>query len=50
MIALIEEIEPGYYKDFIFIDKRGSKCMYAEYKKAVYGTPEESLLFWGEKS
>ena len=48
MVALLEDIDPEYYKDFIYTDKRGSKCMYAESKKAVYGTLESSLLFWGE--
>ena len=46
MVALLEEIEPEYYKGFIFTDKRGRKCMYAEVKKAIYGTLEASLLFW----
>ena len=48
MVALLEDIDPEYYKDFIYTDKRGRKCMYAESKKAVYGTLESSLLFWGE--
>ena len=30
VVTLIEEIDPEYYKDFIFTDKRGRKCMYAE--------------------
>ena len=47
MVTLIEEIDPKYYKDFICTDKRGRKCMYAESNKAVYGTLEASLLFWG---
>ena len=36
MVTLLEEIEPEYYKDFIFTDKHGSKCMYEEAKKAIY--------------
>ena len=40
MVTLLEEIEPEYYKDFIFTDKRGRKRMYAEAKKAIYGTLE----------
>ena len=47
MVTLLEEIEPEYYKYFIFTDKRGRKCMYVEAKKAIYGTLEASLLFWG---
>ena len=45
-VTLLEEIEPEYYKYFIFTDKRARKCMYAEAKKAIYGTLEASLLFW----
>ena len=29
MFTLLEEIDPEYYKDFNFTDKRGWKCMYA---------------------
>ena len=50
MFSLLEDIYPEYYKDFIYTDKLGRKCMYAESKKAVYGTLEASLLFWGELS
>ena len=37
MVTLIEEIDPAYYKDFIYIDI-SEKCMYTESKKAIYGT------------
>ena len=47
MVTLLEEIEPSYYKDFIYIYIRGNKFMYAEAKKTIYGTLEASLLFWG---
>ena len=50
MFTLLEDIDPEYYKDFIFTDKRERKCMYAEAKKAIYGTLEASLLFWGKLS
>ena len=50
MVTLIEDIDPEYYKDFIFTYKRGRKCMYAEAKKAIYGTLEASLLFWAKLS
>ena len=40
MVTLLEEIDPEYYKDLIFTDKRRRKCMYAEAKKDVYGTLE----------
>ena len=29
MVTLLEDIDPEYYKDFIFTDKRGMKCMYS---------------------
>ena len=46
MVNLLEEIDLEYYKYFIYIDKRGRKCMHAESKKDIYGTLEASLLFW----
>ena len=48
MVTLLEEIEPEYYKDFIYTYKRGGNCMYVEAKKAIYETLEASLLFWGK--
>ena len=50
MITLLEDIDPEYYKDFIFTDKHGRKCMYAEVKKAIYGTLQASLLLWEKLS
>ena len=50
MVTILEEIDPEYYKDFIFTDKRGRKYMYTEAKKAIYGTLEASLLFWAKLS
>ena len=50
MVTLLEDIDPEYYKDLIFTDKRGRKCMYAEAKKAIYVTLEASLLFWAKLS
>ena len=50
MVTLLEEIDPEYYKVFIYADKRGRKCMYSEAKKTIYGTLEASLLFWGKLS
>ena len=50
MFTLLEDIDPDYYKEIYYTDKSGSKCMYAEYKKSVYGTLEASLLFWGNVS
>ena len=50
MVTLLEEIDPEYYKYFIFTDKRGRKCIYAEAKKAIYVILEVSLLFWAKLS
>ena len=50
MVNLLEDIDPEYYKDLIFTDKRGRKCMYVEDKNTIYGTLEASLLFWGKLS
>ena len=50
MVNLLEEIDPEYYKYFIYTDKSGRKCMYEEAKKDIYGTLEASLLFWGKNS
>ena len=44
MVTLLEEIDPDYYKYFIYIDRHGRTFMYPEAKKAIYGTLEESLL------
>ena len=46
MATILEDIDPAYYKDFIYLDIRGRKCIYAEAKKAIYGTLEALLLFW----
>ena len=50
MVTLIEDVEPEYYKYFIYIDKHVRKCMYSEAKKDIYGTLEVSLPFWGKLS
>ena len=44
MVTLFEDIDPIYNTDSIYIYLR-IKCMYAESKKAIYGTLEASLLF-----
>ena len=38
IVTLIEETNPDHYKYFIYIDKRGRKCMYVDPKKAIYDT------------
>ena len=50
MATLLEEIDPEYYKDFIFTDKRGREFMYTEAKKDIYRTLEASLLFGAKLS
>ena len=50
MVTLLEYIDPEYYKYFIYTDKRGRKCTYAELKKAIYGKLEALLLFWEKLS
>ena len=50
MVNLIKEIDPEYYKCFIYTYKRGRKCMYAEAKKDIYVTLAASLLFWTKLS
>ena len=49
MVTLFEDIDPIYNTDSICIYLR-IKCMYAESKKAIYGTLEASLLFWTKRS
>ena len=50
MVTLLEEINPEYYKYFIYTYICERKCMSAEAKKSIYGTLAASLLFWGELS
>ena len=50
MVTLLEDIDPEYYKYFIYADKRERKCMYAESQKTTYGTLEALQLFWGKLS
>ena len=42
----MQDIDPPYYKDFIYLYIRGRKCIYAEAKKNIYGTLEALLIFW----
>ena len=50
MITLLEKIDPEYYGYFIYTDKLGRKCIYAEANKDIYVTLEASLLFWAKLS
>ena len=50
MVTLIEEIDPYYYKYFIYEDKLRTKCIYAESNTSIYGILDASLLFWGNIS
>ena len=44
IVNLPKEIYRDYYKEFIYIDKRINKCMYAEDKKYIYETLEAYIL------
>ena len=46
MVILLKEINPNYYKYFIYKDKRGRNYTYEEAKKAIHGNLEASLPFW----
>ena len=50
MVTILEDIDPEYYKCFIYTDKSGRKCMYSESKKAICGTLLASILLWGKLS
>ena len=43
MVTLLEKIDQTYYEDFIYI-YRQKIFIYAESRKAIYGTIEASLL------
>ena len=43
MVTLLEQVDPECYKYFIYTDKLGRKCMYAEAKEGIYVTLEESF-------
>ena len=45
-MTLLKDIDPSYYKYFIYLDTLGRKFMCAESKKSVYATLEASLIFW----
>ena len=45
MVNLLKYIYPAYYKECVYIDIRGNKCMYEEAKKDIYDTIDVSLLF-----
>ena len=38
MVTLLEGIGLSYYKDLIYLDIRGKKCMYVESNKTIYST------------
>ena len=40
MVNLLKEIDPAFYKDFIYKDSCGNKFMYEESNKSIYGTLE----------
>ena len=50
MVTVIEDIDPKYYKYFVYKYKHGKPFIYAEAKKSISGTLEASLLLWGKLS
>ena len=46
MLDLLLKIEPEYYRKYIHTYPNGKRVLFAETKKAVYGTKNASLLFW----
>ena len=47
---LLEDIKPEYCKYFVYTDIHRREYVYAEAKKAIYGTLEVSLIFWANFS
>ena len=45
MVTLLEDIDPMYFKELIYLDICDIKWMYTEANKYIYGTLEASLLF-----
>ena len=45
MVTLLEDIDPSYYKELIYLDISGRNYIYAEANKAIYVTLEASLNF-----
>ena len=39
-------IDTYLYRKFVIIDKKGSKIVYYECMKYLYGTLDAALLFW----
>ena len=35
MVIILEEIDPSYYKDFVYIETHGNKLMNPEAKKDI---------------
>ena len=46
MLELLTELDPGLYRKYIKTYPNGKKVLFAEIKKAIYGTTNASLLFW----
>ena len=46
MLELLTKLEPEHYRKYIHTYPDGKKVLFAEIKKAVYGTKNASLLFW----
>ena len=46
MTELLAQVDPKMYRKYIITTRKGKKVMFAETKKAMYGTINASLLFW----
>ena len=46
MLELLTELDPGLYRKYSKTYPNGNKVLFAEIKKAIYGTTNTSLLFW----
>ena len=48
MEKLLARNDPDIFKKYITADEKGLKIKYDEWLKALYGTLNAELLFWGE--
>ena len=45
MLELLAKINPQLYQKYIILIRKGKPVLYGEAHKAIYGTPNSSLLF-----
>ena len=46
MLDLLTKLDPSHYRKYIHTYPNGKRVLFAEIKKAMYGTLNASLLFW----